>query len=87
MLHILWWVLVGGAAGALAKAILPGDKSEPKGCLMTVLLGIAGSLAMGFLVHDVLHSTHFGGTIDSIIGATLGAMLLIWIARMFEKRS
>ena len=83
---ILWWILVGGIAGILAKMLLPGDRREPKGCLMTILLGIAGSLAMGFIVHDVLHSNHFGGFVDSIIGATLGAMLLIWIARMLEKR-
>jgi uncharacterized membrane protein YeaQ/YmgE (transglycosylase-associated protein family) len=84
---IIWWILVGGAAGILAKAILPGDKSEPKGCIVTILLGIAGSLAMGFIVHDLLHSSHFGNILDSIIGATIGALLLIWVARRFEKSS
>jgi uncharacterized membrane protein YeaQ/YmgE (transglycosylase-associated protein family) len=85
-MHILWWIIVGGAAGVLAKAILPGEKSEPKGCIMTILLGIAGSLIMGFIVHDVLRSARFGGLIDSIIGATIGALILIWVARMLEKR-
>lgn len=83
----IWWIIVGGVAGILAKAVLPGDKSEPKGCIMTILLGIAGSLIMGFIVHDVLKSSHFGGMIDSIIGATIGALILIFIGRMISKNS
>ncbi len=76
------WIVVGLVAGILAKALMPGSSKEPKGCLMTIVLGIAGSIIMGFIV-----STFFGGgnggLIPSIVGATIGAMLLIFAARKF----
>lgn len=77
---LLWWVLVGLAAGVLAKAIMPGEKHEPKGCLLTMALGIAGSLLMGFIV-STLMGGGTGGFIPSIIGATLGAMAIIAMSR------
>lgn len=82
---MLTFLLVGLIAGVLAKMLLPGDKMEPKGCIMTTLLGVAGALAAGFIFHNVLHwntSNHFLG---AIIGATLGAMLLILIGRALVK--
>lgn len=76
---LIWWVLVGVIAGALAKAVTPGSKSEPKGCLMTMVLGIAGSLLVGALVIGS------GGFVASIVGATIGAVVLILLARNLWK--
>jgi uncharacterized membrane protein YeaQ/YmgE (transglycosylase-associated protein family) len=42
MLHILWVCIVGLVAGALAKLIMPGR--DPRGIIVTMLLGLAGSL-------------------------------------------
>lgn len=81
----IWWVIVGLVAGILAKAITPGTEKEPKGCLMTMLLGIGGSLLVGFLMRTVLGDKGGGGLVGSIIGATLGAMLLIFIFRKVWK--
>ena len=75
---ILWWIIVGAIAGILAKAIMPGDKGEPKGCLLTIVLGIAGSLLVGFIMHNVLGQDR-GGFIGSIVGATIGAIVLIFL--------
>lgn len=71
-----WWILLGLMAGMLAKAIVPGTSREPRGCFSTMFLGIAGSLLVGFIVH-ARHGTFFG----SLIGATIGAVLLIILAR------
>ncbi len=76
---IIWWIVVGGLAGILAKAISPGDKGEPKGCLLTILLGIAGSVLVGFIMQNILGTQGGGGMIGSIIGATIGALVLIFI--------
>jgi uncharacterized membrane protein YeaQ/YmgE (transglycosylase-associated protein family) len=84
-MYLLWWIIVGFFAGALAKALMPGDKREPKGCLYTILLGIAGSLTTGFLMRALLGENGGGGMIGTIIGATLGAMLLIMIFRKLWK--
>ena len=85
MSHIIWWIIVGGLAGILAKALMPGNKAEPTGCLMTIGLGIVGSLITGFLMRALLGSSGTGWLIPSIIGATLGAMLLIYLLRSFWK--
>lgn len=80
-MHLIWWIVVGLIAGALAKAIVPGDKREPKGCLYTTLLGVGGAVLVGFVLHDVLGwqtGRHFIGT---IIGATIGAVALIYLFR------
>lgn len=82
---IIWWIIVGALAGILAKAIVPGERAEPKGCLMTILLGVAGSLIAGFLIRDVLGMRTGGGFIGSIFGAMLGAIVLIWIFRKFQR--
>ncbi|HEU5482055.1 MAG TPA: GlsB/YeaQ/YmgE family stress response membrane protein, partial [Sphingomicrobium sp.] len=37
----LWWIIIGGVAGAIAKLLMPGR--DPGGCLITILLGIAGA--------------------------------------------
>lgn len=77
---IVWWLIVGLVAGVLAKALMPGSSKEPKGCLMTIGLGIAGSLLVGFLVQTFMGGG-VGGLIPSIFGATIGAMVLIFAAR------
>ena len=79
--HIFWWIVVGLAAGALAKAIMPGSRKEPTGCITTMLLGIGGSLLTGFVMRFFFHDRGLGGLIPSICGATLGAMVLIMIFR------
>src|ERR687897_1650434 len=44
---LIFWIIVGGIAGALAKLIMPGD--DPGGFIITILLGIAGAIVGGFL--------------------------------------
>ena len=42
---ILGWIVVGLIAGGIAKLLMPGK--DPGGCIVTILLGIAGALAGG----------------------------------------
>lgn len=81
----MWWIIVGFVAGVLAKAFSPGSSKEPKGCLMTILLGIAGSLLVGFLMRVLLDEKGGGGMVGTIFGATIGAMLLIALFRKVWK--
>ena len=46
-MNILSWILVGLVAGIIAKLLMPGR--DPGGCIITILLGIAGALLGGFL--------------------------------------
>jgi uncharacterized membrane protein YeaQ/YmgE (transglycosylase-associated protein family) len=75
---IIFWIIVGGVAGALAKLIMPGD--DPGGFIITILLGIAGAIVGGFLAS--LIGIGGGGWIWSIIIATIGAIVLLAIYRL-----
>ena len=82
MLVYVWWAIVGLVAGVLAKVLTPGSDKEPKGCIMTILLGLAGSFIMGFLMSLIFGANTPGGT---IFGATIGSVLLILGLRKFWK--
>jgi uncharacterized membrane protein YeaQ/YmgE (transglycosylase-associated protein family) len=70
-MNILWTIIIGLVVGALAKLIMPGR--DGGGILMTIVLGIVGSLLAGFLGRSMgLYDRGEGaGIIASIIGAVL----------------
>ena len=80
---IIWWIVVGLIAGALAKLIMPGK--DPGGIIVTILIGIAGGLIGGFIGSQI--GLGGGGTIWNIVLATLGAILLLFIYRMVKGRT
>lgn len=76
------WLLIGLLAGALAKFIMPGR--DPGGCLVTVALGIAGALLMGFIGNALGWYTQ--GQAGGFIAATLGAILILFVYRLMVAR-
>jgi len=70
-MHILWMLIIGLVIGALAKAIMPGK--DPGGILITMLIGVAGSLIAGFLGRSLgwYESGESAGIIASIIGSLI----------------
>ena len=74
---IIFWIIVGGIAGVLAKLIMPGD--DPGGFIITIILGIAGALVGGFLAG--LIGIGGGGFIWTTLIATVGAIILLAIYR------
>ncbi|AOH85642.1 hypothetical protein AWL63_18550 [Sphingomonas panacis] len=79
----LGWIIVGLIAGALAKWIMPGK--DPGGIIVTILIGIAGGLVGGFIGSQL--GIGGNGHIVSILIATAGAVLLLWIYRLIRSRS
>ncbi|MFZ4483368.1 MAG: GlsB/YeaQ/YmgE family stress response membrane protein [Chthoniobacterales bacterium] len=75
---ILSWIILGLVAGALAKFILPGR--QPGGFIGTILIGIAGAVAGGYLGHFFgwrqVTSFDLGGIVIATIGAIV--LLLLW---------
>jgi uncharacterized membrane protein YeaQ/YmgE (transglycosylase-associated protein family) len=78
----LGWILIGLLAGALAKLIMPGK--DPGGCIVTIVLGIAGALLAGFVGNAV--GWYSQGQAGGFIAATLGAIVILWIYRLIVRR-
>ena len=82
-MHILWSLIVGLVVGALAKLFMPGK--DPGGVVITMLLGIAGSLVAGF-VGRAFGWYHSGTSGPGIIMSIIGAMALLGIYRVLLRR-
>jgi uncharacterized membrane protein YeaQ/YmgE (transglycosylase-associated protein family) len=76
------WIIIGGLAGAIAKLLMPGK--DPGGCIITILLGIAGALLAGFLGQMLDIDSAMNGA--GFIGAIAGAFLILLLYRMILKR-
>jgi uncharacterized membrane protein YeaQ/YmgE (transglycosylase-associated protein family) len=79
---IIGWILFGLVVGIVAKLIMPGR--DPGGFIVTILIGIVGALLGGFLGRVL--GLYEPGQPAGFIGATLGAILLLWIYRLAIRR-
>lgn len=80
-MDLLIYLAIGAAAGWLAGNIMKGGGS---GLLMNMVIGVIGAMIGGVLFG--LLGIKAGGLIGSIITATVGAVLLLFIIGKFKKR-
>ncbi|HMG46612.1 MAG TPA: GlsB/YeaQ/YmgE family stress response membrane protein [Allosphingosinicella sp.] len=78
----LGWIVIGLIAGLIAKAITPGR--DPSGCLITIVIGIAGAVLAGFLGQQ-LH-WYRPGEGAGFLAAIVGAVLILLVYRMIAGR-
>ncbi len=79
---ILGWVVIGLLAGGLAKLLMPGK--DPGGCIITILLGIAGALLAGWLGKAIgWYDTNEGA---GFIAAVIGAFIILFLYRLILRR-
>ena len=85
----LVFIIMGLAAGAIAKLLMPGKQGG--GCLSTSLLGMGGALLGGFIgkmigfLPDNDPSDYVPGA-GGMITAILGALLILFIfAKVLKK--
>jgi uncharacterized membrane protein YeaQ/YmgE (transglycosylase-associated protein family) len=78
---ILAWIIIGGLAGALAKLLMPGR--DPGGCIITILLGIAGAVVAGWLGHMVGWYNPDEGA--GFVAAVVGAFILLALYRLIAR--
>jgi uncharacterized membrane protein YeaQ/YmgE (transglycosylase-associated protein family) len=74
---MIWTIIVGIIAGWLAGKLMKGSGY---GVLMDLVLGLVGGVIGGFIFSRL--GMGGGGLIWSIIIATVGAVILVWIVRM-----
>ena len=82
---IIWTIIIGFVAGALAKLVTPGN--EPSGFILTTVLGIVGAFVASWLGQAL--GWYGPGEGAGLIGAVVGAIivLLIWGAVMRQRTS
>ena len=76
------WIIIGGLAGLIAKAIMPGR--DPGGCIVTILLGIGGALLAGFIGNQL--GWYRQGQGAGFIAAIVGAIVILFIWRLIAGR-
>lgn len=82
MSAILWTLVIGLVVGVIAKLLMPGR--DPGGCIITILLGIAGAFVAGYLGRVL--GWYQPGQPAGFIASVIGAMLLLLIYRMIAGR-
>jgi uncharacterized membrane protein YeaQ/YmgE (transglycosylase-associated protein family) len=79
-MNLVWFILIGIAAGWLAGQIMKGGGF---GLLGDLILGVIGALVGGYLFG--LLGIAAGGLIGSLITATVGAIVLIALLRLIKR--
>jgi uncharacterized membrane protein YeaQ/YmgE (transglycosylase-associated protein family) len=84
-MSLLAWIVLGLIAGLVAKALVPGR--DPGGCVITILVGIAGALVGGWL-STLLGFGGLAGGLDlrNLVIAVLGAIVLLVLWRLLFGR-
>jgi uncharacterized membrane protein YeaQ/YmgE (transglycosylase-associated protein family) len=80
-MEILWFILIGLAAGWLAGQFMRGGGYGPVG---DILLGVAGAVVGGFLFRQLGLSAG-GGLIGALIVATIGAVVVLFLVRVLKR--
>ena len=78
----LGWIVIGALAGIIAKAIMPGR--DPGGCIVTILLGVAGAAVAGFLGNAL--GWYRQGEGAGFIAAIIGAIIILFVYRLLVRR-
>jgi uncharacterized membrane protein YeaQ/YmgE (transglycosylase-associated protein family) len=81
---ILWTIIIGFVAGIIAKFIMPGD-NEPRGFILTTILGIVGAFVATFLGQAL--GWYRPGEGAGLIGAVVGAIIVLVVYGMVAGRS
>lgn len=81
---ILSWVLFGLVAGVIAKLLMPGR--DMGGCVVTVVIGIAGALLGGWLATLFGFGGISGFDLRSLVIAVIGSVLLLLIFRSISGK-
>jgi len=76
--NLIGWLLVGLIAGWLAGKV---SRGRGFGCIANVILGLVGAVLGGWIFTKL--GIFGGGVLYSIAAATLGAVVLVAIARLF----
>lgn len=79
---VIGTIVIGFIAGLIARAIAPGP--NPAGCIVTIVIGIAGALVATWAGQQV--GLYHYGEVAGFIGATVGAIVVLLIYGAIARR-
>lgn len=79
---LLSWIVLGAIAGYLAKFLVGGGE----GVIGTIVLGVIGAIAGGLIASTLHAGTISGLNLQSIVLATVGAIVVVVGARALAGR-
>jgi len=80
----LSWIVFGFLAGLIAKWLTSG--SDPKGCIMTIVIGIVGAAVGGWVGTQLGMGSVSGFDLRSLALAVMGSVLLLLVLRAASGR-
>ena len=83
MLSLIGTIVVGLVVGLIARALKPGDDSM--GWIMTIIIGIAGSLIAGYVGRAL--GWYQPGQAAGWIASIIGAIILLVIYHLVRRRT
>lgn len=83
---IIAFLILGLLAGAIAKALLPGD--DPGGFFVTMLIGVVGALLGGVLAGWIIgvNVVDQFWSVSTWVAAILGSIVLLLLYRLVAGR-
>jgi uncharacterized membrane protein YeaQ/YmgE (transglycosylase-associated protein family) len=83
-MDIVWTIIIGFIVGVIAKFIMPGDKFEPTGFILTAVLGIVGAFVATYLGQFV--GWYQPGETAGFIGGVVGAIIVLFVYGLLAGR-
>ncbi len=82
-MSFIWFILVGLAAGTIAKMITP--QQEKGGWISTLIIGVIGAAVGGWIAGmiPIIRNLADIPLLGSLLTATGGAFLVLWIYHKF----
>lgn len=82
-MSFIWFILVGLAAGTIAKMITP--QQEKGGWISTLIIGVIGAAVGGWIAGmiPIVRNLADIPLLGSLLTATGGAFLVLWIYHKF----
>ena len=74
----IWTIIIGFVAGVIAKFLMPGEKNEPSGFILTTLLGVVGAFVATYLGQALgwYQANEGAGLFGAVVGDII--VLAIW---------
>lgn len=81
-MHIIGSIIIGLIVGVIAKLLMPGK--DPGGWIISILLGLGGSLVAGWMGRSL--GWYGDGEPAGFIMSVVGAVLILFVYRLLSKK-